>query len=173
MAIPDRVAEQPTTDDVPPGPGGRWRTALRLAVAGVFLGVIVVVLGGQWRQARALLARASGSGGALADGVAAGRGRVVPGRDRGRPGRTVASGAAAARATVGAGRAGRLGAGAGRDLRQLPVLAGRPGRPGRQPAPGRGHAGVLPGPAGQVRARHDLAGRAPDAAGPRLPGCAR
>src|SRR4029450_5956025 len=59
MAIPDRVAEQPTTDDVPPGPGGRWRTALRLAVAGLFLGVIVVVLAGQWRQARPLLGRLS------------------------------------------------------------------------------------------------------------------
>ena len=59
MAIPDRVAEQPTVDDVPPGPGGRWRTALRLAVAGLFLGVIVVVLAGQWRQARPLLGRLS------------------------------------------------------------------------------------------------------------------
>ena len=59
MAIPDRVAEQPTTDDVPAGPGGRWRTALRLAVAGLFLGVIVVVLAGQWRQARPLLGRLS------------------------------------------------------------------------------------------------------------------
>jgi hypothetical protein len=59
MAIPDRVAEQPTTDDVPPGPGGRWRTALRLAVAGLFLGVIVVVLAGQWRQARPPLGRLS------------------------------------------------------------------------------------------------------------------
>jgi hypothetical protein len=59
VAIPDRVAEQPTIDDVPPGPGGRWRTALRLAVAGLFLGVIVVVLAGQWRQARPLLGRLS------------------------------------------------------------------------------------------------------------------
>jgi glycosyltransferase 2 family protein len=59
VAIPDRVAEQPTVDDVPPGPGGRWRTALRLAVAGLFLGVIVVVLAGQWRQARPLLGRLS------------------------------------------------------------------------------------------------------------------
>ena len=59
MAIPDRVAEQPVVDDVPPGPGGRWRTALRLAVAGLFLGVIVVVLAGQWRQARPLLGRLS------------------------------------------------------------------------------------------------------------------
>jgi glycosyltransferase 2 family protein len=61
MAIPDRVAEQPATDDVPPGPGGRWRTVLRLAVAGLFLGVIVVVLAGQWRQARAALADLGGS----------------------------------------------------------------------------------------------------------------
>jgi glycosyltransferase 2 family protein len=59
MAIPDRVAKQPAPDDVPPGPGGRWRTVLRLAVAGLFLGVIVVVLAGQWRQARPLLGRLS------------------------------------------------------------------------------------------------------------------
>src|SRR4029453_15900758 len=43
----------------PAGPGGGWGTALRLAVAGLFLGVMVVVLAGQWRQARPLLGRLS------------------------------------------------------------------------------------------------------------------
>jgi hypothetical protein len=59
VAIPDRLADQPTTDDVPPGPGRRWRAPLRLAVAGLFLAVIAVVLAGQWRQARPLLGRLS------------------------------------------------------------------------------------------------------------------
>jgi glycosyltransferase 2 family protein len=60
MTVPDRLAEQPTTEGVPPPPpGGRWRTLLRLAVVGVFLAVIVVVLAGQWEQARPLLGRLS------------------------------------------------------------------------------------------------------------------
>jgi hypothetical protein len=59
VAVPDRLADQPTTDDLPPGPGGRWRTPVRLAVAGLFLAVIAVVLAGQWRQARPLLGRLS------------------------------------------------------------------------------------------------------------------
>ncbi|HEX2158284.1 MAG TPA: lysylphosphatidylglycerol synthase domain-containing protein, partial [Actinomycetes bacterium] len=57
VASPDRLADQPTTDGVPPRPPGRWRTPLRLAVAGVFIAVIAVVLAGQWRQARPLLGR--------------------------------------------------------------------------------------------------------------------
>ncbi len=58
MTLPDRLADQPTTEGVPPPrPGGRWRTPLRLVVAGVFVGVIVVVLAGQWQQARPLLGR--------------------------------------------------------------------------------------------------------------------
>jgi glycosyltransferase 2 family protein len=60
VAIPDRLADQPTSQGVPPPrPRGGWRAALRLAVAGVFLAVIVVVLAGQWRQARPLLGRLS------------------------------------------------------------------------------------------------------------------
>jgi glycosyltransferase 2 family protein len=59
VAIPDRLADPTTADAVPPGPGGRWRTPLRLAVAGLFLGIIAVVLAGQWRQARPLLGRLS------------------------------------------------------------------------------------------------------------------
>ena len=59
MAIPDRLADPTAADTVPPGPGGRWRTPLRLAVAGLFLGVIAVVLAGQWRQAGPLLGRLS------------------------------------------------------------------------------------------------------------------
>ena len=59
VTSPDRLADQPTTEGVPPRPGGRWRTPLRLAVAGVFLAVIVVVLAGQWQQARPLLGRLS------------------------------------------------------------------------------------------------------------------
>jgi glycosyltransferase 2 family protein len=59
MTLPDRLADQPATDGVPPRPGGRWRTQLRLVVAGVFLAVIVGVLAGQWQQARPLLGRLS------------------------------------------------------------------------------------------------------------------
>jgi glycosyltransferase 2 family protein len=59
VALPDRSAARPTADGVPPGPAGRWRTPLRLAVAALFLAVIAVVLAGQWRQARPLLARLS------------------------------------------------------------------------------------------------------------------
>jgi uncharacterized membrane protein YbhN (UPF0104 family) len=59
VSVPDRLAEQPTTDAVPPRPGGRWRAPLRLAVAGVFLAAVAVVLAGQWRQARPLLGRLS------------------------------------------------------------------------------------------------------------------
>jgi glycosyltransferase 2 family protein len=51
---PDRLADQPTNHGAP-----RWRTALRLAVAGVFLAVIAVVLASQWREARPLLGRLS------------------------------------------------------------------------------------------------------------------
>jgi hypothetical protein len=57
VALPDRLASQPTADAVPPSLEGRWRTPLRLAVAALFLAVIVVVLVGQWRQARPLLGR--------------------------------------------------------------------------------------------------------------------
>jgi glycosyltransferase 2 family protein len=60
VTLPDRLADQPTTDGAPPPRrGGRWRTPLRLAVAGVFLAVIIVVLAGQWREARPLLGRLS------------------------------------------------------------------------------------------------------------------
>jgi len=59
MAPTDGVADQPAAADVPPGPGGRWRVPLRLAVAGLFLAVVAVVLVGQWRQARPLLGRLS------------------------------------------------------------------------------------------------------------------
>jgi glycosyltransferase 2 family protein len=60
VTLPDRLAEQPTTDGVPPPPpGGRWRTPVRLVVAGVFLAVIGVVLAGQWEQAKPLLGRLS------------------------------------------------------------------------------------------------------------------
>jgi uncharacterized membrane protein YbhN (UPF0104 family) len=60
VALSNRLVEQPTSDGVPsPLPGGRWRTPLRLAVAGVFLAVVAVVLAGQWRQARPLLGRLS------------------------------------------------------------------------------------------------------------------
>ena len=60
MAQSDRLAEdeQATADGVPPT-GGRWRAPLRLGVAGLFLAVMVVVLAGQWRQARPLLGRLS------------------------------------------------------------------------------------------------------------------
>jgi uncharacterized membrane protein YbhN (UPF0104 family) len=60
VTLPDRLVDQPTTDGAPPLPrGGRWRTPLRLAVAGVFLAVIAVVLAGHWQQARPLLGRIS------------------------------------------------------------------------------------------------------------------
>jgi len=53
VTLSDRLA------DAPPWPAGRWRTPLRLVVAVVFVGVLVVVLAGQWRQARPLLGRLS------------------------------------------------------------------------------------------------------------------
>jgi glycosyltransferase 2 family protein len=60
VTLPDRVADQPAIAGVPPPrPGGRWRTPLRLVVAGVLCGVIAIVLAGQWRQARPLLGRLS------------------------------------------------------------------------------------------------------------------
>ena len=59
MAPTDRLAAPPTTGDVPPGPGGRWRTPSRLAVAGLFLAVAGAVLAGRWSQARPLLGRLS------------------------------------------------------------------------------------------------------------------
>jgi glycosyltransferase 2 family protein len=59
VSLPDRLTDQPTADAVPPRPGGRWQTPLRLAVAGVFLAAVGVVLAGQWRQARPLLGRLS------------------------------------------------------------------------------------------------------------------
>jgi glycosyltransferase 2 family protein len=60
VALPDRLADQPTSEGAPlPPPGGRWRTPLRLAVAGVLLAAVAVVLAGQWRQARPLLGRLS------------------------------------------------------------------------------------------------------------------
>lgn len=59
VTLADRLAAQPTEGVPPPGPGGRWRTPLRLVVAGVFAGVIGVVLAGQWRQAGPLLGRLS------------------------------------------------------------------------------------------------------------------
>jgi glycosyltransferase 2 family protein len=61
VTLPDHLADQPTSDGVPPPPPSRrrWRTALRLAVAGVFLAVIAVVLAGQWQQAKPLLGRLS------------------------------------------------------------------------------------------------------------------
>jgi hypothetical protein len=73
VAIPDRLADQPASDDLPP-PRGRWRTPLRLAVAGLFLVVVALVLAGQWRQARPLLGRLSvpvvaGAGGLVLGGV--------------------------------------------------------------------------------------------------------
>jgi glycosyltransferase 2 family protein len=59
VALPDRLASPPAGDGVPAVPGGRWRTPLRLAVAGLFLAAVAVVLAGQWRQARPLLGRLS------------------------------------------------------------------------------------------------------------------
>ena len=58
VTLPDHLADRPATDGGSPSlTGGRWRTPLRLVVAGVFIGVIGVVLAGQWRQARPLLGR--------------------------------------------------------------------------------------------------------------------
>ena len=57
VAIPDRLAGQLGSDAVPVPSRGRWRTPLRLVVAGVLLGGVAVVLAGQWRQARPLLGR--------------------------------------------------------------------------------------------------------------------
>jgi uncharacterized membrane protein YbhN (UPF0104 family) len=60
VALHERLAGQPTSDGLPPpSPGGRWRVALRLAVAGVFLAAVAVVLAGQWQQAKPLLGRLS------------------------------------------------------------------------------------------------------------------
>ena len=60
VILSDRLAGQPATEaGAPPRLAGRWRTLPRLAVAAVFLGVIAVVLAGQWRQARPLLGRLS------------------------------------------------------------------------------------------------------------------
>jgi uncharacterized membrane protein YbhN (UPF0104 family) len=59
VAVPDRLAEQPTGQDVPGRPWRRWRTLLRLAVAALFLAVIAVVLAGQWQEAKPLLGRLS------------------------------------------------------------------------------------------------------------------
>jgi glycosyltransferase 2 family protein len=60
VALPDRTADRPSTEGVAPAPpGGRWRTPLRLAVAGVFLAAVAAVLAGQWEQARPLLGRLS------------------------------------------------------------------------------------------------------------------
>jgi len=58
MGPTDRLADQPSPD-VPPASGGRWQAPLRLVVAGLVLAVMVVVLAGQWRQARPLLGRLS------------------------------------------------------------------------------------------------------------------
>ena len=59
VAIPDRLAGQPASGDLPAPLQGRWRAPLRLAVAGLFVAVVAVVLAGQWRQARPLLGRLS------------------------------------------------------------------------------------------------------------------
>jgi hypothetical protein len=59
VAIPDRLAGPPASNDLPAPPRGRWRAPLRLAVAGLFVAVVAVVLAGQWRQARPLLGRLS------------------------------------------------------------------------------------------------------------------
>jgi glycosyltransferase 2 family protein len=58
MAPTDRLADQPSAG-IPPAPRGRWQAPVRLAVAGLFLAIMVVVLAGQWRQARPLLGRLS------------------------------------------------------------------------------------------------------------------
>ncbi|HEY7605928.1 MAG TPA: UPF0104 family protein, partial [Actinomycetes bacterium] len=59
MATPDRLVDQPGSDDLPAPPRRRWRAPLRLAVAALFVAVVAVVLAGQWRQARPLLGRLS------------------------------------------------------------------------------------------------------------------
>jgi uncharacterized membrane protein YbhN (UPF0104 family) len=59
VAIPERLAGHVPGDAVPAQRPGRWRAPLRLAVGGLFLGVVAVVLAGQWRQARPLLGRLS------------------------------------------------------------------------------------------------------------------
>ena len=59
VALSDRLADQPAADGVPSRPSGRWRTLLRLAVAGVFIAVIAVIMAGQWQQAKPLLGRLS------------------------------------------------------------------------------------------------------------------
>jgi hypothetical protein len=58
MILPDRLADQPTAGGVG-SRSRRWRSAVRLAVAGLFLAAAVVVLAGQWRQAEPLLDRLS------------------------------------------------------------------------------------------------------------------
>jgi glycosyltransferase 2 family protein len=59
MPPSDRPAPPPAAGELPPRPGGRWRTPLRLAVAAVFVGFLAVVLAGQWHQAGPLLGRLS------------------------------------------------------------------------------------------------------------------
>jgi glycosyltransferase 2 family protein len=59
VALPDSLADQPTTAGLSARPRGGWRPLIRLAVAGVFLAVIAVVLAMQWQQARPLLGRLS------------------------------------------------------------------------------------------------------------------
>jgi hypothetical protein len=59
VALPDRLAAQPAAEVVPPGPGARWRTPLRLAVAGLLLAAVAAVLAGRWSQARPLVGRLS------------------------------------------------------------------------------------------------------------------
>jgi glycosyltransferase 2 family protein len=59
VTLSDRLAGQPATSGALPRPGGRWRAPLRLVVAVVFVGALVVVLAGQWREARPLLGRLS------------------------------------------------------------------------------------------------------------------
>jgi hypothetical protein len=57
VILPDRVADQPTGGVRPPS--RRWGSALRVAVAGLFLAAAAVVLAAQWRLAEPLLARLS------------------------------------------------------------------------------------------------------------------
>ena len=59
MPPSDRPAPPPATGELPPRPGGRWRTPLRLAVAAVFVGFLAAALAAQWRQAGPLLGRLS------------------------------------------------------------------------------------------------------------------